>query len=136
MRRFFILPIFFLLFSGCTYSVPAEHAHVDRVVTQVTITATQGGKSLVYQYTDPDKMGAVLTYLRTLDATRSAPIAPETFRTPSYQIQLTLSDGSQTIYRQLHDSYLQKNDGPWHMIDPPKGATLLPLLRLMPSDNV
>ena len=135
MRRFFII-LFLLLLPGCTYYAPPGENHADRVVTKVTVMVTQRGEPLVYQYTDPEKMGTVLTYLRTLGPARCAPIAPETFRTASYHIQLTLSDGSQTVYRQLHDSYLQRNDGPWRVIEAPKGATLLPLLRLMPSDDV
>jgi len=136
MRRCFSVILFFCFLSGCTYYAPPGENHPVRVVTRIDVSATQDGQLLQYHYTDTDKMETILQYLRNLKPDRSAPITPDTFRTDAYEIRLTLSDGSQTIYYQIYDEYLQKNGGPWQSIDSTKGAAIQQLLLILPSDSL
>lgn len=136
MRRFALLWIILFAFSGCTYYAPSGKTHPVRVVTQIDVTATHEGALLEYRYTENEKMEAILHYLRQLKPDHFTPIAADTFRTDAYEIRLTLSDGSNTVYRQIYNEYLQKDQGPWRSIDQTRGGTLLHLLSNMSSDKV
>ena len=136
MRRVLIFIIITLFLCGCTYYAPTGKNHAVRVVTQVDVLSTQGGQLQAYHYTDGEKVQAILSYLRKLSPDRQTPITPDTFRTDAYQIVLTLSDGSQSVYCQIYDEYLQKNSGPWRSIDRVQGAVLPHLLSKLPSDQL
>lgn len=134
MRRIFVLLLLVLL-TGCTYYAPPGEHHGSRVVTAVEVSASVDGLLLRRRYTGEEKMRTVLTYLRKLKPQLFANIDPETFRTNAFRITLTLSDGSRQVFHQLHDQYLQKNDGAWHSIDPAYGSALVRLLEELPSDG-
>jgi hypothetical protein len=133
LRRICLLCLAWLL-SGCTYAAPPGENHGSRVVQQVEITVYSDGQQRIHRYSDDQKMGAVLQYIRALKPSASVPIAPDTFRTDAYRITLRLSDGTQRIYHQLYDVYLMEDGGLWRGIDPSRGATLRQLLMLMESD--
>lgn len=135
MRRF-ILIFFCLLLTGCTYYAPPGENHPVRVVTAIDVTAAQEGSLIRYRYTENEKIGTILQYLRQLAPDQVTPITPDTFRSDAYEIRLTLSDGSQNVYYQIYDEYLQKDNGPWKSIDKAQGATLPQLLAATPSDPV
>lgn len=134
MRRLIFMILCLGLLSGCGKSAPKE----DRptIVTLVEVSAMQDGRVIHYRYSQEDKMQAVLYYLRSLQPSNSAPIEADTFRTNSYRICLTLSDGQQRVYHQLYDEYLQKDNGPWQRIDRARASSLPQLLKLIPSDEV
>lgn len=136
MRRCAVLLIIIFVFSGCTYYAPPGENHPVRVVTCIDVVTTQDGELLEFRYTESEKMEAVLSYLRSLEPDQFTPITADTFRTDTYEIRLTLSDGSQTVYHQIYDEYLQEDQGPWRSIDTAQGGTLLQLLINMPSDSV
>lgn len=123
------------MLTGCTYYAPPGENHPVRVVTSVDVTATEQGTLHRFHYKDPEKVQAILGYLRRLNPDFSTPITPDTFRTDAYEIRLNLSDGTQTVYHQIYDEYLQKNGGPWKSIDRVQGGTLLQLLSELPSDK-
>lgn len=122
--------------TGCTYYAPPGEDHPVRVVTQIDVAATQAGEIFQFHYTEPEKMQTILQYLRRLEPDQFTPITPDTFRTDAYEICLTLSDGSQTVYHQIYNEYLQKNGGPWQSIDRALAASLPQLLANMPSDTL
>ena len=134
-RCFFVILLLYFL-TGCTYYAPPGANHPVRVVTRVDVSTTQDGQLLHYHYSETDKMEAILRYLRNLNPDRSTPITPDTFRTDTYEIRLTLSDGTQTVYHQIYDEYLQKNGGQWQSIDSTKGAAIQQLLLILPSDSL
>lgn len=133
MRRFFVICLALLL-AGCTYGAPAGQQHGSRVVERVEVEVYGQGKRMTYRYTEPEKMGAVLQYIRQLKPSVAVPISPDTFRTDAYRITLFLSDGSQRVYHQLYDMYLQEEGGLWRGIDPSRGSALRQLLMLMEQD--
>ncbi len=134
MRRWIFFLIICLLLSGCTYYAPDGENHPVRVVTRIDVISTQEGTLKQFTYTDSKKMKTVLYYLRNLQPDRSTPITPDTFRTDAYEIRLTLSDGTQTVYHQIYDEFLQKNGGQWKSIDRTQGANLPQMLANLPSD--
>ena len=130
MGRLGILFFIFLL-AGCCAVRPEP---LPEIVTRAEVIGTQDGVSHHATYTDPEKLKTILDYLRHADPSASEAIAPDTFRTDGYEIRLTLLDGRQTLYRQLHDQYLQKNGGPWRHIQPSHGSTLQALLQKLTPD--
>lgn len=136
MRTWIFLLIISLLLSGCTYYAPPGENHPVRVVTRIDVISTEDGFTQNYHYTDNTKMQVILHYLRNLQPDKSTPINPDTFRADAYEIKLTMSDGSQTVYRQIFDEYLQKNGGRWHSIDRTLGAILPKVLDNMTSDRL
>ena len=133
MRR--LISVILLIFlSGCDHPAPTGKNHPPRVITAIEVTASAEGQLTHYRYTSEEKMQAVMHYLRHIQPQLSTTISPDTFRTNAFRITLLLSDGTQTIYHQIHSDYLQKNDGVWHSIDSSKGAALLRLLEELPSD--
>ena len=136
MRAWIYLLIISLLLSGCTYYAPPGENHAARVVTVIDVVSTVDGSTQTYHYTNSYKMQVILHYLRNLHPDRSTPISPDTFRADSYEIKLSLSDGSQTVYRQIFDEYLQKNGGRWQSIDRTLGAILPKVLDNMASDQL
>ena len=133
--RYLIIIMIAAALTGCTHYAPPGENHPVRVVTQVDVTATQDGRLNHYRYRDPEKMVAILQYLRKIKPIRTSPITPDTFRTDAYQIVLTMSDGTEATYHQIYDSYLQKNNGPWQAIENPFGSSLPQLLQALPSDK-
>ena len=107
------LTIFLSLFSGCQESPPQPVGHA---VTQIEVTCHLPGKTLKRIYTREDKMRAVLTYLRLLEPGGYASVDPQTMRTESSLITVTLSDGSFHTYRQAGTFFLQKDQKPWQRI--------------------
>ena len=132
------LSIFFItlciLLCSCTHYVSTGENHPVRVVTRIDILTNTDSTTQKYSYTNNDKMAVILHYLRNLQPDKTTPITPDTFRSDSYEIRLIMSDGSQTVYRQIYDEYLQKNGGRWHSIDRTLGSILPKVLKGMSSD--
>lgn len=125
MVRMLALFATLLSLSGCLVRSPAPKI---RVVTQVRISATKNGETIRRSCADQGSIGKVLNYLRTLDPYTRADIDADSFRTPQYDITLEYSDGNSTHYRQLHNSYLKTDGGPWKKIDPTLGSQLEAML--------
>ena len=121
------------LLPGCHEKDLSES--VSRIVTQVSVVSTNEGQLYEKIYTAPEKMKVMLNYLRLLDPYTATNIEPDTFRTDAYEITVSYSDGTNTIYRQIYNQYLQEDDGAWKRIDPVHGSALLPIVSSMPSDR-
>ena len=134
MRRIFIL-LAALLLTGCSYAAPPGECHGSRVITSVEITANEDGQVRHYRYDTETKVRTVLTYLRRTKPELAVSIDPDTFRTVRYTVTLSLSDGTQTVYRQLHTEYLQKDGGLWRSIDPAHGNALIRIINELPPDG-
>ena len=134
MRKILFVLLLCLLLSGCSMGQIMSAPSRCRVVTQVAVTAARHGAVTNHHYTQPEKMEQFLNYLRLLQPHPPVDVTPETFRADAYEITLTLSDGNRTVYRQLHDQYLQCNGGKWQKIDPKLGSRLSALLDSLPED--
>lgn len=126
----------FLTICSLLLNTPMEEfTPQSHIVAQVEVTASIGGESRVFTYTDPEKMETLLNYLRLLKPDVRHPLTPETFRADVYEIRLTMLDGTRNCYYQLYDTYLRKNQDPWYAISPVDGSMLHPLLLSMPPDG-
>ena len=134
MRCIFIF-LLSLFLCGCSYAAPPGENHGSRVITALEIRANENGREQVYRYHTEGKVRTILTYLRRIRPELAVAIDPDTFRTNRYTLTLTLSDGTQTVYRQLHNEYLQKDGGMWRSIDPAHGSALARLLQELPPDK-
>ena len=92
------------------------------VVTEIRVVTTSNGQTHTHTVTDDKTMTAILNYLRLSEAYGVACIDPDTFRTDICQIIVCRLNGSHSTYRQIHNEYLQKNDGQWLRIH---GSNLL-----------
>lgn len=124
MRFFAVGLALCLVLTGC---VP-HYEPAYRVVTEVSVTVSHDARVRSYRYTDHPRIQAVLNYLRRLKTYTPRDIAPDTFRGDAFRIILHRSDGTQTVYHQIADGYLQKNGGRWLRTDPVHGSSLLRLL--------
>ena len=133
MRRYIFVLLLFVFLSGCGKSAPKMDS--PSVVTGIEVAVIREDRSETFHYYQDEKMQAVLSYLRSLNASGYAPIDPDSFRTDAYRFCLTMADGSERVYYQLYDEYLQRDGGPWLCIDEAKASSLPQLLKLIPSDD-
>lgn len=126
-----LLLILSTLFSGCR-NVP-QHS-VSRSVTGITVTLENGGMQTQLKYTSSVKMRAILNYLRWIDPYGTPMEDPETVPGSLFRIVMGFSDGSEKVYLQKADRYMQIDGQPWLTIDPEKALTLSKMLGEMESD--
>ena len=119
-----LLWILSLLFSGCVAHPPREY----HVVTRIDVTVSHNAQITEYRFAQPEQLQAVLSYLRRLETYAPADISADTFRSDAFRIVLHRSDGTQTVYHQIADGYLQKNGGSWVKTDPTLASALRRLL--------
>ena len=128
MGRIFAILLLFMLLSGCS---PVEYTPRNRVVTEIEVTVSHDDRVQTRTYHNDIQLRLLLNYLRTLDTYAPVPISPDTFRADAYRIILRRSDGSQSVYHQIADGYLQKDGGPWEKTDSHRAAALLRLLQVV-----
>ena len=122
-----------LLLCGCSRideTVPGQ----PRVVTAISALYDSGAVQLRRQYTDAQKMQAVLTFLRCLDPYGTAAEDPESVGGNAAQITLVYSDESTKTYELRGDQYFRVNGGSWQNIRSEQAQELPLLLGLMESD--
>lgn len=135
MRRWLLAAhlCFLLLLSGCAGS--QKKIYVPRFVTRIQVTASRDSMVSDQTFTDPKSMSAILNYLRLLDPYTAVTIDPSTFRADAFRITVYHSDGSQNIYYQLYDQYLQTDGSGWKKIDPKQGSKLPDILSSIPTQS-
>lgn len=135
-----IKKIFWILMGGmllCGCSANAQGPEPTPplcVVTQVDVTCRSPGDILERHYTQPQKMEAVLNYLRLLEYRGQADCDPEQLIGNAYKIMVQLSDGCSHCYYQRADQYLSRDRKPWERIDPDQARQLYLLLVELPGD--
>lgn len=129
MKRMAIILIFAVLLGGCA----GKSKTVHRVVTGVQVEYTRNGETLCRNYTQPASTRSVLTYLRILRP--FGPVIPEGSHDSNCKITLQYSQGPDSVFLQLGDTYIQRDGGAWESIDSSHAALLYPLLLLLPSDS-
>ena len=118
-----------VLLCGCSHRQPQS-----RLVTGIHVQAQQQQVILDRTYTDPEKMEAVLYYLRALEQRQPVSNDPERYAGRQDRIELTYSDGTTRQIFQRCDQFLSEDLGPWQTVDRKKAAFLYPLLKSIPSD--
>ena len=123
------------LLCGCSRSMEMEETRPPfRVVERIEITFQNGPLTFQRSYKSSEKMQKILDYLLLIDPYGTPPIDPEQVGTTEFQILLLYTDGSQKIYRQRGQRYLQVQNGDWKYIDPEKAEHLSQILSQTPSD--
>ena len=133
MKRFASFLMIFLAvmcLSGCGRRAAAP----IRVVTGVEITTRSGQHTLSRSYTQPKKIQKVLDYLRLQEGEGFADMDPERLTGTTFVIDVTLSDGSHSLYYQQGDRYLSKKYHPWQKINAERAADFYQMLRKTPTD--
>ena len=115
-----------IMLCGCTVK---KHRPIYRVVTQIDVNTADGS----IQYTTPEQMKALLTYIRLLYPYQDARNFPENTAHKTYEIVMTCSDGSLRRYLQTADRYFQIDGGPWKVINPKYAAILPEILKIISS---
>ena len=140
MRRFITIFVIFLLiaavFVGCGKETASSGLGMTRVVTQIDVTCKKGESALFWQYTNQEKMEAILLYLRLLHRLGGARIDPNGVEGDHYEIVIHYASGGKRVYYQHADRYISDNYKPWEQIDPEQGKDLMLLLKSMPSDAI
>ena len=125
-----------LLCTGCGRRVPTTTVPTHRVVTGIDITFQNGPLYVRRIYTHPEKMSAILHYLRFIDPYGTPQEPPESVTGSDFYIVLSFSDGGQKLYRQHADRYMQVDGGEWKRIDIKKALELSRIVSYMRSDTV
>lgn len=131
-KKLAVVLCFMILLSGCDRKTP-EIAH--SVVSHADVICNHSGKSYTMTYRHPKKLEAILNYLRCLRYKGRPETSPEQLAGDSYEIRLSMSDGSTRTHRLQDYAYLRRNGGEWEKIDPMQGRSLMLLLKLMPEDS-
>ena len=121
-----------IFLSGCARKTPAAP---NSVVVRADIICTQSERTYQLTYQHPQKLEALLNFLRTLRYQGSPETSPETLSGDRFEIQFTMSDGSVRTHRIQDYAYLRRNGKEWEKIDPLQGRSLVLLLKLMPQDG-
>ena len=104
------------------------------VVTQIDIFCEQNGKEFSIQYTDNEKIEAVLLYLRLLNKSRIPAYAPPVEEHSLFQIRLHYLGGNTRLYKQVDHRYIWQDNTGWSKIPAEQAAQLYSLLQHYPSD--
>ncbi len=129
MKRIWILFAICLLLTGCGGKSRTSY----RVVTGVEVAYSRAGDTIHRTYTKQGSMGSILTYLRLLRP--FGPTVPKESFDTSCTIKLQYSDGTDSVYLQQGNRYLQRDGEEWQNIDRSRATLLYPLLLLLPSDT-
>ena len=131
------LLVLFLLLStvlpGCSNRLLPARTQ-PRLVTAITASYRNGVIELQRQYTDSEKMRAILNYFRKLELYGNT-AGPESAEGSQIRVTLTYSDGTTKTYDQQADRFLRISGGNWQSISSEKGQELGLLLGLMESDE-
>lgn len=100
----------------------------EYLVTEIEITCSHGFPAHRH-YTDQESMNRILSYLRGVELVDTEPVTPPQANESQYWITLTHSTGRVTVYRQIADRGLCKNNSRWHGLDPEQGKLLSSIYR-------
>ena len=127
--------LFASLVSGCGGTVSPTAPSAPNTVVKVTVTYSSTQEHFFREYVSSNKMRAVLNYLRWIDPYGTPETDPDTARGGLFRIILHLADGTETVYLQKADQFMQADGGPWLTIDPDKAKTLTQIVAEMESDG-
>ena len=120
--------------GGCRSQDAAQNT--NPVVTRIAVTCQNGPMQTQRTYTSSTKMRAILNYLRWIDPYGNPQVDPEQVDGILFRIVMVFSDGSEKVYLQKADRYMQVDGAPWKTVDPQKALTLSQILGQMKSDEM
>lgn len=129
--RFWAVVLCALLLTGCA---PRPQPTPPRIVTEVTVTRTENGTAQQVRYTNGEKIGVILDYLRLADPYGKPDTDPESLSGPEYRIELHYSRWPSKVYRQKADRYMM-SDGKWQSIKKEHGEYLRQIIDGMAGDG-
>ena len=119
-----------ICFCGCQ---KRESTH-SNLVTSIEVTCHHNGRVLVRNYQKPDKISAILNYLRSQIYRGRATVDPERLPGDKFLLILRYSDGHTAKIIQRANGYLSRNYHRWEKIDSKRASRLYPLLLAIPED--
>ena len=132
---FLCLAILFSL-GGCCRESQGQRASAYRIITEIQAVYQNDGIEVRRQFFAPEKLQAVVDYLRRIDPYGVPYENPEQVGGRNYILTLHYSDGSVRRYHQRADRYLRQDDGPWKRIDPQQALELSGLFGMMGNDPI
>jgi len=133
---FCILLLSLLFPAGCAVQKADISTDPYRLVTEIYVSYQQDGHPTEKNFTQANKMRAVLNYLRWIDPYGAPEEDPLTIPGSSIHIQLHYSDGSEKAYLQKADRFMMEDNHRWKKIDPEKAPILTQILNEMESDGL
>lgn len=106
----------------------------SRIVTGIDIYCQKPNGQLSRQYRQPEKIQAILHYIRLLDPNGPTPVSEEAMQGDLYEIVVHLRGGGKRIHRQRSDSFAALHHRYWGRIDRSLGMQLARILALLPGD--
>ena len=131
---FCLLALLSSLLWGCRSQSAIQNT--NPVVTRISVTCENGPVQTQRNYTSSTKMRAILNYLRWIDPYGNPQVDPEQVGGILFKIVMVFSDGSEKVYLQKADRYMQIDGAPWKTVDPQKALTLSRILGQMKSDEI
>lgn len=120
------------LLTGCHRKSYTDVA--SQIVTEITVTCETCTDFTRRYYNTHKKMQPILLYLRAVTPGFKPDTDPEPLSDRVICIILQKADGTQKVYRQKADRYLQQDHGAWRKINPEWGAALYRILLENESD--
>ena len=128
MKKLIVI-LLLLLLTGC--KAPVTQPNTPRLVTRVRIQT----EDFTREYTDTEKITAVLDYLRFLPKYSPSVLNPDWVKSRGISIELTYLTGKNRTYVQKGVFYLSQDKEPFRPIDPDSARALIRLLETYPSDD-
>jgi hypothetical protein len=128
MKKLIVI-LLLLLLTGC--KAPVTQPNTPRLVTRVRIQT----EDFTREYTDTEKITAVLDYLRFLPKYNPSVLNPDWVKSRGISIELTYLTGKNRTYVQKGVFYLSQDKEPFRPIDPDSARALIRLLETYPSDD-
>ncbi len=132
----FLCLAFLFSLCGCCWENRGQSASAYRVITEIQAVYQNNTMEVRRQFFAPEKLQAIVNYLRRIDPYGAPYENPEQVEGRSYILTLCYSDGSIRRYHQHADRYLRQDDGPWKRIDPQQSLELSGLFGMMGSDPI
>lgn len=129
----FLWIAFFL--PGCGRK-PSGHTAPNRIVSSVDIHCQRASGTISRHYEKPEKIEAVLHYIRMLDPNGPTPITEDALHSDLYQIIVHLQDGGTRTHQQRGETFAALHRRYWGKIDQSVGLRLGHILTLLPSDKL
>lgn len=107
-----------------------------RVVTSIRITYDNGPIHIEREYTSTEKMRAILHYLRWIDPYGTPSEDPASVEGSLFRIVVRCDNGTEKVYLQKADRYMQIGGKGWLKIDPDNALTLSKMIGEMASDEI
>ena len=130
-----------ILFLGIALSLPGcdnssrDHVAPSRIASSVDIFCKRPSGIIRRHYEKPEKIEAVLHYVRMLDPNGPVEISDDVIREDYYEIVVHVYDGGARTHRQHGNTYAALHRRYWGKIQQSVGLRLGHIMALLPSDE-